>query len=98
MSSTSILASAIAVRTAFQRRSSSAVEIGVFRRSDKAMILVSPGGGLAHDVDHPLEITRDIFLHVARQRRHRAVFITLRVAAKMREDRHVLRLPQWIGR
>ena len=37
ISSTSIFSRAIAARTAFQRRSSSAVEIGVFSRSDKAI-------------------------------------------------------------
>jgi len=37
ISSTSIFSFAMAARTACQRRSSSAVEIGVFRRSDNGM-------------------------------------------------------------
>src|SRR5262249_33279498 len=84
----------MAARTARQRRSSSAVEIGVFRRSDKAMVSVSPGRGLAHDVNHGLEVAGKKLRHVAGDRRHGAVLVALRVAAKMRKNCHVFYPPQ----
>src|SRR6185312_10990245 len=97
MSSTSTCSRSIAARTAFQRRSSSAVEIGVFRRSDKA-ISFSPGCGLAHDIDHVLEIAGEELTHVALDGGHGTILVAVRVAAEMREDRDVLRLPQRIVR
>src|SRR5579864_5843873 len=94
ISSTSILAAVMAARTRRQRRSNSAVEIGVFSRSDKAMELHSPGRGLAHDIDHAFGIVGEKFRHVAGERRHGAIFVALRIAAEMRKDRDVLGFPQ----
>src|SRR6185437_6025884 len=91
ISSTSILSRAIAARTAFQRRSSSAVEIGVFSRSDRA-IKSLPRDGLAHDVDHRLEIAGKKLLHIAGNGGHGAVLVAVRVAAEMREHGDVLGL------
>src|SRR3974390_3594892 len=95
LSRTSIFSRSMAARTAFQRRSSSAVEIGVFRRSDNAMS-VSPGGGLAHDVDHVFWTAVEIAGHIVRDRRHRALLVSLRIAAEMRKDGDVLGCPERI--
>src|SRR5690606_8938127 len=95
ISSTSILAAAIAARTAFQRRSSSPVEIGVFRRSDMD-ISFSPGCGLAHDIDHGLGVVGEELAHIGFDSRHGTVFVALRIATEMREDRDVLGLPERI--
>src|SRR5581483_10949964 len=98
ISSTSIFSRAIAARTAFQRRSSSCVEIGVLRRSDMDITLL-PGCGLAHDIDHLLRLAGEIACHVAGERRHGALLVALRIAAEMREDGEIFRLPQrTIGR
>src|SRR4029078_12228359 len=96
ISRTSIFSSSMAVRTARQRRWSSASEIGELRRSDKAMVSVFPGCRLAHDVDHGFEIAGKKFSHIAGDGRHRSIFVTLRITAEMRKDRQVFRLPQWI--
>src|SRR6185437_325962 len=90
---TSILSRCMAARTAAQRRSSSAVETGVFRRSDRAMSF-SPGGGFAHDVDHAPGLAVEEAAHIVRDRRHGAVLVALRIAAEMRDALQVLGLPQ----
>src|SRR5665647_37786 len=98
MTRTSILSRAIASRTAFQRRSSSGVEIGVFRRSEKAMVSCPqrflPGCRFAHDIDHAFKVAAEIFAHIAFDRRHGAVLVAFRIAAEMRKDRQVFGLPQ----
>src|SRR5262245_12166475 len=98
MSRTSIFAFSIAARTARQRRSSSGVEIGVFRRSDKAIGQSpknhSPRGGLANDVDHAPRIIAQEAPHVLFDRRHGAILVAVRIAAEMREYRQILGLPE----
>src|SRR6185437_11961250 len=107
ISSTSILSRSMAARTAFQRRSSSSVEIGVCRRSDNCSISLSllrpwPRSGLIsvrHYVDHAAGIAGEEAAHVGFHGRPGVIDIDVTEAALMGGDDHVVHRPErMIGR
>src|SRR4051812_46464705 len=86
ISSTSILSRSMALRTADQRRSSSAVEIGVFRRSDMRDSPWRLSGGRDDDVVHRFVIAGEEAAHIVLDRRQRALLVEIEEAAEMRID------------
>src|SRR5690348_18379692 len=93
----------MAARTAAQRRCSSAVEIGVCRRSDSCSIDYSNdrfGPSLMrHDIDHAVVVTLEKALHVCLDRGQGVVDVDIAEPALMRGDDDVGHRPErMIGR
>src|SRR5262245_37578363 len=87
-----MLRAAISLRTAAQRRSSSAMEIGVWTRSIVAMAVTSYSE--FHDMADALGLAVHKRAQIVDKQRHHLVGVFLAHAADMRGDDHVGHVPE----
>src|SRR6266851_8280115 len=87
MRSASILCSAIAARTALQRRSSSAVEMGWLMRSFVAI-------SAFYHVDHALQVPGEVLTHVFLDHGKREARVAVEEPALVLGEDDVLHLPE----
>src|SRR5258707_12242202 len=87
MRSASILCSAIAARTALQRRSSSVVEMGWLMRSFAAI-------SAFYHIDHSLQVPGEVLAHVFLDHRKREARVAVEEPALVLGDDDVLHVPE----
>src|SRR5260221_11024513 len=87
MRSASIPCSAIAARTALQRRSSSAVEMGWLMRSFAAI-------SAFYHIDHALQVPGEVLAHVFLDHRKREARVAVEEPALVLRDDDVLHVPE----
>src|SRR6266852_5950367 len=87
MRSASILCSAIAARTALQRRSSSTVEMGWLMRSFAAI-------SAFYHINHALQVPREVLAHVFLDYRKREARVAVEESALVLGDDDVLHVPE----
>src|SRR5262245_45724117 len=89
----------MAARTAVQRRSSSAVEMGLLRRSDNCILALPPALALArrsalYHIDHAVRVSRKEATHVRLHGWQRQVGIDVAEAALVGGDEDVVQRPE----